>query len=375
MTLEVDKKETKHVFKTSIIQQTAFWSEVKKQQGVKTIAFDFKIHNTALYSSPTDATASYTTADILILLQRIDNEHTIAYVPYGPEIEPEEEYQGQFLEELSESLRPHLPAKCIMIRYDLAWQSHWATEPEHFDCQGNWHGPPEKKYQEFRLNFNTQNWNLQKANSDILPSNTIFLNLKKETSILLKQMKTKTRYNINLSVRKGVQVRDAGMDSLPIWYALYKDTALRNNLYLNNIEYFRTVLSARANDSTSPADVHLLIAEVDRIPLAAMFLVIANKRGTYLYGASATTQRNYMATYALQWKAMQIAKQKGCIEYDFFGVSPNPDPSHPMYGLFKFKSGFGGELYHRLGCWDYPLQSQQYTLFKVSEMSSKGYHL
>ncbi|MFC6100633.1 lipid II:glycine glycyltransferase FemX [Olivibacter domesticus] len=375
MTLEVDKKETKHVFKTSIIQQTAFWSEVKQQQGVKTIAFDFKIHNTALYSSSIDASASYTTADILILLQRIDNEHTIAYVPYGPEIEPEEEYQGQFLEELSESLRPHLPAKCIMIRYDLAWQSHWATEPEHFDCQGNWHGPPEKKYQEFRLNFNTQNWNLQKANSDILPSNTIFLSLKKETSILLKQMKPKTRYNINLSVRKGVQVRDAGMDSLPIWYALYKDTAFRNKLYLNNIEYFRTVLSAQANDSTSPADVHLLIAEVDRVPLAAMFLVIANKRGTYLYGASATTQRNYMATYALQWKAMQIAKQKGCIEYDFFGVSPNPDPSHPMYGLFKFKSGFGGELYHRLGCWDYPLQSEQYTLFKVSEMSSQGYHL
>lgn len=373
MTLEVDKKDTKHVLKTSIVQQTAFWSEVKQQQGFKTVAFDFKVRNASLYNSPTKAT--HTVADILILLQQIDHEHTIAYVPYGPEIEPDEENQGKFLEELSESLRPHLPLKCIMIRYDLAWQSHWATEPQHFDYQGNWNGPPEKKYQEIRLNFNTQKWNLQKANSDILPSNTIFLNLKNEYTNLLMAMKPKTRYNINLSIKKGVIVKEVGMNSLHIWYALYRETAFRNNIYLNSIEYFRTVLSARANDSTSPADVHLLIAEIDGIPLAAMFLVIANKRGTYLYGASSSAKRNYMATYALQWKAMQIAKQKGCSEYDFFGTSPSPDPAHPMYGLYKFKSGFGGELYHRLGCWDYPLHSHQYTLFKIAEMNSQGYHL
>ena len=44
-----------------------------------------------------------------------------------------------------------------------------------------------------------------------------------------------------------------------------------------------------------------------------------------------------MPTYALQWKAMLIAKANRCREYDMFGIAPNPDPSHPMYGLFKFK--------------------------------------
>lgn len=81
------------------------------------------------------------------------------------------------------------------------------------------------------------------------------------------------------------------------------------------------------------------------VPLAAMFLVMSAYRATYLYGASSSRMRSVMPTYALQWKAMQIAKQCGCMEYDMFGVAPNPDPSHPMYGLYKLKQGFGGEIF------------------------------
>lgn len=131
-------------------------------------------------------------------------------------------------------------------------------------------------------------------------------------------MKPKTRYNINLSKRKGVKVRSLGLESLEIWYELYRQTAQRNNFFLHDISYFRIVLTARANDTLSPADVYLLVAEVDDVPLAAMFLVVSANRGTYLYGASATENRNYMATYALQWRAMELAKEKGCTEYDFF---------------------------------------------------------
>lgn len=376
MIFGVEQKDTQSIFKTSIVQQTAFWSEVKQQQGVHSLAFNFKVHQQIVSNDCVSSPESnYIETDILVLLQHIDAKYTIAYIPYGPEIEPDEENQGKFLEELSESLRAYLPPTCILIRYDLAWRSQWATQPEHFDRQGNWIGPPEKNYQEFRLNFGTQHWNLKKSNSNILPSNTIFLNLRPNQAHLLRSMKPKTRYNIHLSIKKGVEVKAVGMENLDTWYSLYRETAIRNNLRLNSMEYFRTVLTANAQDSDSPAEVQLLIAEIDHLPLAAMFLVISNKRGTYLYGASSSEKRNYMATYALQWKAMQIAQQKGCEEYDFFGVSPRPDPAHPMYGLFKFKSGFGGQLHHRMGCWDYPLLPKRYSLFKAAEMNGKGYHL
>lgn len=373
MFVEIDQKQIKQVNRTSIVQQTAFWSEVKSKQGIVSLAFDFKIRSADLYPNASDN--GYIEHDLLVLIQQLDREHSIAYVPYGPEIEPEEENQGAFLEELSESLRYFLPRNCILIRYDLSWESPWTKEEDRFDQMGNWNGPPPKKIQEFRLNFSTQKWNLKKANTDILPSNTIFLDLNQDPETLLHAMKPKTRYNIHLSRRKGVTVKSIGLEDLDIWYELYRQTASRNNIRLNKIEYFRSVLTARANDSSSPAEVELLMAEAQGEPLAAMFLVIAGERGTYLYGASASANRNYMASYALQWEAINIARKKGCAEYDFFGVAPKPDPAHPLYGLYKFKSGFGGELYHRMGCWDYPLNNKKYNYFIAAETTTPGYHL
>ena len=373
MIAELIDKDYKEIYKTSIIQQTAYWSQVKKLQGYQSKAFNFKVKNTDLFTDTQDE--SFFVGDLLIILQALDQDHCLAYVPYGPEIEPSEENQGYFLEQLSESLRTYLPQNCILIRYDLAWESLWSKDDDCYDIHGNWIGVPEKRIQEIRLNYTTEHWNLRKANTDILPSNTIFIDLNKQEDKLLGHMKPKTRYNINLSKRKGVQIRSLGLESLDIWYELYRQTAQRNRFFLHDINYFRIVLSARANDTQSPADVFLLVAEVDNTPLAAMFLVLTAKRGTYLYGASATANRNYMATYALQWKAMQLAKENGCTEYDFFGVSPVADPAHPMHGLYRFKSGFGGKVHHRMGCWDYPLDKNKYSIYSSMEFKNQSYHL
>ncbi len=371
MILDVVKKEIQEIQDTPIVQQTAFWSEVKTHQGLSTLAFDFKVRNRDIYSQ----VGGYgcTQADFLVVQKPLNNYQSIAYVPYGPEIEPSEEHQGRFLEELSEIIRSHLPSSCIGIRYDLNWHSHWCDE-EHFDERGVWIGPPDKKYQEFHLNYNTINWNLRKSNSDILPSTTVFLDLTLSEDEILEKMKPKTRYNIRLAERKNVRVRRTGMNEIHIWYELYKDTALRNGLYINGVEYFTSILTAKADNTSSPAHVELLLAEVNGEPLAAIFLVISGHRGTYLYGASASHKRNYMPTYALQWEAIRIAKASGCIEYDMFGVSPGPDTSHPMYGLYQFKTGFGGDLFHHLGCWDYPLDEDSYRMFQISEMNAQGYY-
>jgi len=373
MLTNVCLKETEELYATPILQQTAFWSEVKTSLGANTLAVNFTSQRPDLFPKLGDQ--SYIKSDLLVILQQINRNHSVAYVPYGPEIEPADEFQGMFLEELSESLRSVLPSNCIHIRYDLCWESYWAREKDHFDENGIWKGEPESLSQELRFNFSTHNWNFKKAHSNILPANTIYLDLTQDKETLLQRMKPKTRYNIKLAQRKGVTVRSMGMEGMDIWYELYKETAIRNHLLLNDIKYFRAVLDARADNTSSPADVSLLIAEYDEKPLAAMFLVITGNRGSYLYGASSSSHRNLMATYALQWEAIMRSQQAGCTEYDMFGISPSPDPEHPLYGLYKFKSGFGGEIYHSLGCWDYPLDKKTYSLFRASELRSQGYHL
>ena len=213
-----------------------------------------------------------------------------------------------------------------------------------------------------------------KSNTDILPTNTVILDLCRSEKEILAQMKPKTRYNIGLALRKGVSVESMTVKDLSVWYQLYLETACRNQLNVNDIKYFDSIFAAKMEDLDSPVQVKLLTAYVDDEPLAAMFLVLSSHRATYLYGASSAEKRNYMATYALQWKAIQTAKANGCTEYDMFGIAPNAEPSHPMYGLYKFKQGFGGNIFHQLGCWDYPLIQDKYTMFQASEMSNRGYY-
>lgn len=373
MLTDVHRKDIDELYSTSIVQQTAFWSIVKRKVGLDSMALNFKSKKSNLYTDiVNDATIH---SDLLILIQKVNQTDSIAYVPYGPELEPQNEFQGVFLEELSESLRSFLPKNCFMVRYDLCWESFWSKENSLGDNQDNLISEPSIKSQEIRFNFNTINWNLRKSETNILPSNTLYLDLQPELDTILERMKPKTRYNIKLAQKKGVSVRIADLSDLNIWYDLYTETANRNGLYLNDITYFKAILTTKADGTKSPADVYYLIAEIDNIPLAAMFLIIAGNRSSYLYGASSNTNRNYMATYALQWFAIKLSKEKGCKEYDMFGISPNNDATHPLYGLYKFKTGFGGEFFHSLGCWDYPFEKEKYNVFKNVERVNQGFHI
>lgn len=373
MISDVQPKSPGELFRTPIVQQTAFWSEVKAKLGNSTLALNYK---TDLQGSDITAQAAdKNESDLLITIRKTDRYHSVAYVPYGPEFEPAEEEQGRFLEELSESVRPYLPNDCIMIRYDLCWESYWAKSEENFDENGIWLGEPALPAREMRFNFNTINWNFRKAYQNILPSNTVFVGLKQEFQTILDNMKPKTRYNIGLALRRGVTVHTLSIDQIGVWYDLYVETAIRNNLYIHDLRYFEAVLTAKAADTNSPASVKLLVATFENKPLAAMFLILSGNRGSYLYGASSNYGRNLMAPYALQWEAIRISKQTGCTEYDMFGIAPTPDPDHPMYGLYRFKTGFGGNIFHSLGCWDYPFNAGEYSYFRIAELNSQGYHL
>ena len=225
------------------------------------------------------------------------------------------------------------------------------------------------------MNFDTRHYNLRKAPSDMLPAHTVMLDLDKKEDTLLSEMKSKTRYNIRLSQRKGVEVRRAGMNELDKWFRLYDETYARNRLASNDMQFFEQVFNTRAEDTSSPGEVDLLLAEKDGEPLAGMFLARSGERATYLYGASSGQNRNFQASHALQWGAIQHSKATGCKEYDMFGISPTPDPEHPMYGLYRFKTGFGGKKLHRQGCWDYSLEEEGYEQYRLAEMNATGYHL
>lgn len=359
MDVGVARKPDDKLLPTGIVQQTSFWGRVKARLGWSPEAYDLLVERERA-------------GDMLIVRRKVGPEASIAYVPYGPEYLPDEERRGLFLERISEGLRPQLPKNCIFIRFDLPWESPYSRAPGFLDADGHWVGAPAPEIREMRMNFCTEHRALRKGPTDIMPTDTVILDLARSEEDILGRMKPKTRYNIGLADRKGVSVEEAGLAELPAFYELYGETARRNGIVRHGIAHFEAVL---AENGTLTARTHLLLARRDGAVLACMILAVAGHRATYLYGASSSASRGSMAPHALQWAAIRLARRAGAVEYDLFGCAPRPDPEHPLYGLWRFKTGFGGTMIHRQGCWDYPLDVEAYEAWRMHEAASAGFHL
>ncbi len=59
-----------------------------------------------------------------------------------------------------------------------------------------------------------------------------------------------------------------------------------------------------------------------------------------------------MPNYLLQWNMIQWAIETGCRIYDFRGVSGDLTPDNPLYGLYRFKKDFNGDLVQFVGEYD-----------------------
>lgn len=175
--------------------------------------------------------------------------------------------------------------------------------------------------------------------------NTMFTRLDQSDEALLAGMKEKWRYNVRLAARRGVQVRPATQADTTLLYDLYAETGKRDGFVIRTRPYYEDVW--RSMRATS------LIAEREGQPLAAVVLLCFADRAWYFYGMSRTESREHMPTYALQWHAMRWARDAGYAIYDWWGAPENPNESDPMWGVYRWKQGFGASTVTGLGAWDY----------------------
>lgn len=180
--------------------------------------------------------------------------------------------------------------------------------------------------------FNVLNKNMDKDEL-IQPLHDMVLdisNISKED--LLKSFSEKTRYNIRLSKRKGVEVYySRKKEDLKIFYDLYKITTIRDNIGCRAYEYFEKML-----DSYDEENLRIYITKHENDYLSAAIAFNYGKELFYLYGASSNEKRNLMPNYLMQWEMISWGLETGCNKYNFGGVL-NIDPND---GLYKFKIGF-----------------------------------
>ncbi|MDA3820661.1 MAG: peptidoglycan bridge formation glycyltransferase FemA/FemB family protein [Candidatus Delongbacteria bacterium] len=272
MDVFVQPKQSNHIKSDGILQQTNWWATMKYHQRyhIKSFRISLDQHNSGKRYD-----------DLLVMLRHEKAQNQcMAYIPYGPEIEPKGDEKGMFLENLAMKLKPRLPANCALIRFDIKWEAPWFNDHNRYNNLHEWNGIPGEHTQELRMNFCTEHHNLYKAPSDVLPSSTVYLNLENSNQQLLYNMKAKTRYNIRLSMRRNIHVREADVNELDTWNTLYKLTAKRNNFFCHPREFFESMLYANKKNQKSQTGSCLLIAEHHNEPLAAMWLGISGTRAT-----------------------------------------------------------------------------------------------
>jgi peptidoglycan pentaglycine glycine transferase (the first glycine) len=185
---------------------------------------------------------------------------------------------------------------------------------------------------------------------DLLPRETVCLDLTDSLDAILLRMKPKGRYNIRLSERKGVQVYSGSAgDLIDVFYPILCETGRRDDFAVEPLSFFVELASTLMPSGL----VTLLLAEHEGEVLGGLLLLKFGSMATYLYGATSNTKRNFMAGYALQWAAIKLAREANCTQYDMYGFDRFCSSGN-RYGLFsKFKSQFGGEVRRFIGAHDY----------------------
>lgn len=187
-----------------------------------------------------------------------------------------------------------------------------------------------------------------RAPVDLLPSETLLIDLRPTTAKILAAMKPKGRYNIRLSQRHGVDITfTQDLQAIPAFYDIFWETVKRQGFFGEPYSFFINLCQTLFSANRAEIGLATWNGEL----LAALLWVWWGKRATYLYGGRSPQHPEVMASYGLHWATFQRAKQKGCTVYDFYGYTRDPHHSYAKFSQFKGK--FGGTVVQTMGAHDH----------------------
>ncbi|HEX8974072.1 MAG TPA: peptidoglycan bridge formation glycyltransferase FemA/FemB family protein [Patescibacteria group bacterium] len=204
---------------------------------------------------------------------------------------------------------------------------------------------------------------ISKAPHDVQPKEVFILDIAKPEEQLLSEMKSKTRYNLNLARKKGVRIL-SGKQYTEDFLRLTKEMATRQSIGTHPENYYRRMIESFPEDMLS-----VYAAEFGGKIIAANLVLFFGKFATYLHGASGNENRNVMAPFLLQWQAISDAKKRGCEKYDFGGVQTagvRHVAHSDLTGVTNFKLGFSPETKTVVfpGSYDIVINPRAYALYR-----------
>ncbi len=190
--------------------------------------------------------------------------------------------------------------------------------------------------------------------------NTLVLDLTQSEDKLLADMSQSTRRKIRLADKREVVVRATHNET--DWrtlYDLYATTGQRQDFAIRPWDYYCRLWST----FHAAGLARILVAEYQEQILAGIVLFHFGERVWYFYGMSSGEHRDRQPNYALQWAAIRWAKTEGYKIYDWWGAPNVFTEDDPMWGVYRFKRGFGSQIVRTMGAWDYTPYPALYWLY------------
>lgn len=318
--------------------QSWAWGHFKARWGWQTTPLLLQVHDRPEAHKPLAAA-------MLLKRQLPKSPFSILYVPKGPVLDYNDgALRRVALAQLEQIARLE---KAIFVKIDPDVVRSWGLEDERRSPIGA----------KFVTELQGRGWRF--SDDQIQFRNTVELDLTRSEDDLLTAMKQKTRYNIRLAGRKEIAVRPGTDEDFENIAIMYQTTAARDGFAVRPVAYYldawRTLYAAGLAQP--------LLAEFQGQPLAAVIVVRYGRRAIYMYGASTDLERRRMPNYLLQWEAIRWAKAQGCEVYDFWGAPDEFVESDSLWGVWRFKAGFKGQVVHHIGAWDYPNRPFWYWVY------------
>lgn len=221
---------------------------------------------------------------------------------------------------------------------------------------------------------------VKKAPHNVQPRQIFVIDIDGGEDEIMANMKPKTRYNIRLARKKGVEIErhkknDADFDKYFEEFLRLTDVmSKRNKIVSHSKDYYQKMVENIPSENLS-----LYVSKYKEKIIASALVVFYGEMATYLHGASDDEYRNIMAPFLLQWEAIEDAKEKGCKKYDFGGVDVREVDGKlevnksSLAGISRFKLGFSKNTkpIKYLGSYDLILSFWRYNLYLILQKAKK----
>ena len=196
----------------------------------------------------------------------------------------------------------------------------------------------------------------KRSKKSIQPNKTVIVDLKKSESELSSAMHHKTRYNVNLALKKSLDFQES--DDVKVFWKMLKRTSEVDKFHTHNEKYYKHLLGFFS--SKTEIKTKLVLVSSEGKPIAGAILLLYENTAYYLHGAMDRDYKNLMAPYKMHWEIMIWAKSQGYEFYDLWGIDANKWP-----GVTRFKLGWGGRLVEYPGSFDMPISSFWYFMYRL----------